>query len=120
MCLRLQRGGLGAMKVQGLFRNAQEITEYPAGSIIFNVGDAGNVMYGVVSGSVELHRNGHVVGTVAPEEVFGEMAIIEHSPRTATAIAATDCVLASIDSKRFLLLTEAAMASLRGSRKFRP
>ncbi len=92
------------MKVQGLFRNAQEITEIPAGTVIFTKGDKGDCMYGVVSGTVELHRGGAVVGTVVEEGVFGEMALIDNSARTATAIAKTDCTLASIDRGRFLLL----------------
>ena len=37
------------MKVTGLFRNAQETVEVPAGATIFRQGDAGDVMYGVIN-----------------------------------------------------------------------
>jgi CRP/FNR family transcriptional regulator, cyclic AMP receptor protein len=92
------------MKVVGLFRNSQEIREVAAGTVIFREGDHRDNMYGVVEGTVELLAGDEVIGTVGPDEVFGEMALIDRAPRTATAIAVTDCTLASIDERRFLLL----------------
>ena len=94
------------MKVTGLFNNAQRTEEYPAGSEIFRQGDAGSEMYGVVQGTVELRVGDAVVRTLEADDVFGEMALIDASPRSATAVATTDTVLAVIDQHRFLFLVQ--------------
>jgi len=92
------------VKVTGLFRNAQETVQIPADGIIFKEGDAGSEMYGVVAGKVELRVNGRVVRTLEADDVFGEMAIVDSSPRSATAVAIEDTELAVINRHRFLFL----------------
>jgi CRP/FNR family transcriptional regulator, cyclic AMP receptor protein len=92
------------MPVVGLFRNATETMKFPAGSTVFNEGESGSEMYGVVEGEVELRTADRVIGTVGPDGVFGEMAIVDRSPRMATAVATRDSVLAVIDRRRFLFL----------------
>jgi CRP/FNR family cyclic AMP-dependent transcriptional regulator len=92
------------MKVQGLFRNAQHVLNVPTGALVFREGDAGNEMFGVVSGSIQLSTGDRVIATLGPDDVFGEMAIVDSTPRMATAVAASDTVLAVIDRKRFLYL----------------
>jgi CRP/FNR family transcriptional regulator, cyclic AMP receptor protein len=94
------------MKVTGLFLNAQRTVELPAGEAVFCEGDAGEEMYGIVEGTIELRSRGQVIRTLGPDDVFGEMAIVDRTPRSATAIAATDCVLAVIDRRRFLFLVQ--------------
>ncbi|HEY5251175.1 MAG TPA: cyclic nucleotide-binding domain-containing protein [Acidimicrobiales bacterium] len=94
------------MAVIGLFRNAQETVKVPAGEVIFNEGDAGNEMYGIVEGEVELRTATRSIARLGPDDVFGEMALIDSSPRMATATATTDTVLAMIDKHRFLFLVQ--------------
>ena len=72
-----------------------------AGKIIFAQGDPGDVMYVVVEGQVQIMIGGKLVYTVCSGEILGEMALIDAAPRTATAIAKTQCVLIPIDEKRF-------------------
>lgn len=62
-------------------------------------------MYVVKSGEVELKVGERVVETVGPNGFFGEMTLIEKDPRTATAIALTDCLLVPINQKRFEFMT---------------
>jgi CRP-like cAMP-binding protein len=45
--------------------------------------------------------DGKLVETVRPGGILGEMALIDAAPRSATAIAKTQCVLVPIDEKRF-------------------
>ena len=56
--------------------------------------------------TVEIHLRGAVVERVTPGGVFGEMALIDGKPRSATAVAAVDCSVAAINEKRFLRLVE--------------
>jgi CRP/FNR family transcriptional regulator, cyclic AMP receptor protein len=72
-----------------------------AGKVIFAQGDPGDVMYVVVEGQVQIMISGKLVYTVRGGEILGEMALIDAAPRTATAIAKTQCVLIPIDEKRF-------------------
>ena len=47
-----------------------------------------------------------MLGRLGPEDVFGEMALIDNSPRSLTAVAITDTTLATIDRHRFLFLVQ--------------
>ncbi len=92
------------MKVQGVFRGAGSSRTVPAGAVIFEEGDAGQEMFGVISGEVELRlRNGRVL-ILGPDDIFGEMALVDSSPRSATAVAVAETTLAVVDRRRFLFL----------------
>jgi CRP-like cAMP-binding protein len=92
------------MKIAGLFANAKGTKHFVAGETIFREGDEGDFMYGVVDGKVEVRIGDRVIETCATDDTFGEMAIIDHSPRMASAVAASDCTLAMIDRREFLFL----------------
>ena len=77
-----------------------------AGEVIFREYDMGAEMYVVLDGQVELRIGDRVVETLGPGEPFGEMALIDQAPRTATALAKTDCRLAVIPEKRFLFMIQ--------------
>ena len=64
---------------------------YQAGEKIFSEGDKGDQMYVIRAGEVEIERDGKIVETLSPGEVFGEMALIDGSQRAATARARTAC-----------------------------
>jgi CRP/FNR family cyclic AMP-dependent transcriptional regulator len=89
------------MKLPNIFENSTEPVSFPAGSIIFSEGDQGDSMYVVKQGEVELQVRSVTVETVGPNGFFGEMALIEKDPRTATAVAKVDCLLVPINQKRF-------------------
>jgi CRP-like cAMP-binding protein len=91
-------------KVVGLFRNADEVKHTPAGTVIFSEGDAGTEMFGVISGAVELRSGDTMLAKLGPDDVFGEMALVDSSPRMATATALEDSELAVITRRHFLFL----------------
>lgn len=68
-----------------------------AGKIIFREGDAAPCAYLLKSGKVEIStmKNDKIVvlNTIVANQVFGELALIDNSPRSATARAITDCEL---------------------------
>jgi CRP-like cAMP-binding protein len=92
------------MKIPGVFRNADTFREVPAGEVIFNAGDDGNEMYGVVEGQVEVLTPAGVSVRIGPDGTFGEMAVIDKYPRSATATAVVDTKLAVINQRMFLFL----------------
>jgi CRP-like cAMP-binding protein len=76
----------------------------PAGTVIFEVGSTGEEMFGVVEGKVELRLPDGRAIAIGPDDTFGEMALVDLSARSATAVAVEDTKLAVIDKRRFLFL----------------
>ena len=89
-----------------VFHNEAEGRPYAAGEKIFSEFDMGHEMYVVISGEVELSIGGEVLETLGPGEPFGEMALIDQAPRTASATAKIDCVVLPIPEKRFLFMVQ--------------
>jgi len=74
------------------------------GRVIFSEGEPGHRAYIVRSGKVEISTTVHgqkkILTHIGPKGLFGEMALIDGKPRSATAIAAEDSELLSIESKK--------------------
>jgi YihY family inner membrane protein len=78
------------------------IMEYHEGEVLFSEGDKGERMFYVVSGLINIVKNGMLINTIKPTEYFGEMAMLLNIPRTASAvIAAPDTQLIVISRKNF-------------------
>ncbi len=77
---------------------------FKPGEIIFSAGDKGDNMYVIRTGEVEVERDGKIVENLFAGGIFGEMALIDGSPRAATARAKTACEVAPITEKSFLFL----------------
>ena len=87
-----------------------------AGSTLFNTGDPGESLYIVRSGEVELYirdtTGQKIVLTVAStNEIFGELALLDNKPRTATAIALVDTELLELDREDLILLFQKTPAA---------
>jgi signal transduction histidine kinase len=72
-----------------------EARRYPAGAPIFKEGDAGDGLYVVKSGAVQISARletgeRHVFAQILPGHVFGEMAVFDRQPRSASASADQD------------------------------
>jgi CRP/FNR family cyclic AMP-dependent transcriptional regulator len=78
--------------------------QYTAGEKIFMAEDEGDCMFVVRAGTVEIRYYGQVLDRVGPGGIFGEIAIIDGSTRSATAIAVEDCEVAPITRDGFLTL----------------
>ena len=94
------------MTTINLFREASDAVEFAAGQTIFEESQPGDCMYAVVEGEVAITQLGKLIRTVGPGNIFGEMALIEHGPRSATATARTACKLVSINERRFNFLVQ--------------
>ncbi len=67
-------------------------------------GDPALELYVIQSGRVEITTGNHLLVTVEKNDIFGEMALIDKDPRSATATAATDVTLVPVTEKQFLFL----------------
>jgi CRP-like cAMP-binding protein len=89
-----------------LFRNSEDALAFEASQVIFEKGQPGDVMYAVLEGEVEIVLDGKVIDSAGPGGIIGEMALIDSSPRSATARAKTACRLVPVGEKRFTFLVQ--------------
>jgi CRP-like cAMP-binding protein len=81
-----------------------EFLQVPAGIEVAQEGATDGALFLVKKGSVEIRRQGKVsLGTVGPNEFFGEVSFLTGVPRTGTAVTAEDSELLRIDKE---ILTE--------------
>jgi CRP/FNR family cyclic AMP-dependent transcriptional regulator len=103
-----RRGGGTSMKHDASFGlltgNNVETSTFKAGDIIFREGDNALELFVIKSGQVRIQIGNRTVTELAPDTIFGEMALIDDEPRSATAIAATDVELVPVSEKQFLFL----------------
>lgn len=79
---------------------------FARGKSIFKEGDLGDEFFVVVRGQVEIRSGDRHFETLGPDGIFGEMALIDDSPRSATAVALTDVTVAPIKENQFLFLVK--------------
>jgi len=77
------------------------------GSVIFHFGDPGDSLYIVQNGKVELYVRDHSgqrisFDTLEKGDLFGEVSLFDHGPRTGTAVALEDCELLKLDQQDLL------------------
>lgn len=89
-----------------LFRNVTDATTIQPNEVICRQGDRGATMYAIVDGTVEVEINGIVIETLTAGDCFGEMSLIDQSPRSATVRAKSECRVAVIDERRFLFMVQ--------------
>jgi CRP/FNR family transcriptional regulator, cyclic AMP receptor protein len=106
-CVAIDGGGQnwGVAEIN-LFRSSREAYEVAAGDVLFREGDAGDVMFAVIEGEIDVERHGRVIEKVGPGGIIGELALIDASPRTASAIAGAPSRVVRVDQKQFLFLVQ--------------
>ena len=89
-----------------MFRNARDARELRAGEVLFHEGTAGDVMFAVIEGDVQLTCHRRVIDHVGPGGIIGELALIDPAPRSATATAVTDVRVVVVDREHFMFLVQ--------------
>lgn len=92
------------MNPANLFSHDTDTTNLAVGETLFTEGEAGDCMYVLLEGSVNVLVAGKVVETSERGAILGELALIDQSPRTATVVANEPAKLAKVDERRFNFL----------------
>jgi CRP-like cAMP-binding protein len=78
--------------------------DLPAGRELTREGELGHEFIVVLDGEVEVRVGDQVVATRGPGEFFGEIALLDHRPRTATVVSKTPVVVEVIGQREFATL----------------
>jgi carnosine synthase len=92
---------------------ASALCPLPAGVDVVVQGAPAHALFGVVDGSLVVHRNGVEVARLGPGEAFGERGLLDNAPRNATVTTRADATLLRIDG-------EALIDALRAAPALRP
>lgn len=93
------------MDLEDFMLHQTDVLALPAGQTLFAEGDKGDSMYVLVSGHADVLLRGKVVEQLESGAIFGELAIIDNTPRAATIVARDDCNFIAINAGRFRTLT---------------
>jgi uncharacterized membrane protein len=113
--------GLGQDDLRALSSSLHE-RQFGAGALIMNQGDAGTSMFIIARGHVNIHLPGEASRRISLKDVtdgeyFGELALFDDKPRSASALATTDALLLELDretlSRYLTTRPHAAMTLLR-------
>lgn len=89
------------MNPANLFQHETDTVDLEPGQFLFKAGDAGDCMFVLLDGSLDVVVGETIVESSAPGAILGEMALIDGSPRGATVVATERARLARVDSRRF-------------------
>ena len=100
----MDAGAGGMFDLRALAAAGFDFQRYGAGEKVFITDEEGDTMYAVRSGLIEITAYGEVLDRVGPGGYFGELALIDGSPRSATAFVVEDSEVAAISRDGFLRL----------------
>ncbi len=93
-------------KELGLVAKASDVINVPAGTDIVKEGQIGHEFYLISSGSAVVKRNGRKVINLGPGHYFGEMALLDRGPRTATVTAEEPTELIVLGQREFMAVLD--------------
>src|SRR3974390_1098042 len=77
---------------------------YKAGEIVFHEGDPATELFIIKEGRVEILSGNRLLDSIDGNGIFGEMALIDAAPRSASGVAASDVPVVPVSEKQFLFL----------------
>jgi signal transduction histidine kinase len=94
-----------------ILRQAGQVRDFLSGDMIFSAGDPGDGLYVVESGRVQItalvgENEPRTLAVIEPGDFFGEMAVLDDAPRSASARAETDTRARFLSPEEFLQLLD--------------
>lgn len=83
-----------------------DYVDVPGGRCLMAQGDSGNELFVIVSGKVVVDRDGRRLNTLGPGDFFGEIALLDGGPRTATVTAEEPSRLLVLTHREFHSMME--------------
>ena len=90
-----------------LIRRALEEVAVPAGKVLCEEGTVGREFFFIVDGKAAVRRNNRKVATLGPGQYFGEMALLDKRPRSATVVSDTEMSLLVLGQRQFNAVLDA-------------
>jgi CRP-like cAMP-binding protein len=97
--------GCTRKELERIARSGDEV-KMTAGTLLVDQGQTGVEAFVVLEGAVTVKRNNRKMTTLGPGAIVGELSLLDHGPRTATAICDTDCSLFVISQRHFLAVLD--------------
>ena len=92
---------------------AMQLLDVVAGEVVCAQGDPGYQFYVIAGGEAVVERHGHTVAKLHPGDYFGELALLDRGPRSATVRALTDSRLFVLHKQNFTMVLEEVPAVAR-------
>lgn len=96
----------GEIDMRTFAKGAGATVRVPAGGVVFAKGEAGDCMYIVQSGVIDMMIGDTVIETIGQNEALGFMSMIDEMPRSSTARAREECELSLIDARTFRFMVD--------------
>ena len=94
-------------------RRALEEVTVPAERVLCEQGTIGREFFLIVKGEASVRRNGRKVATLGPGQYFGELALLDRRPRSATVVSDTEMNLLVLGQRQFNGVLDAVPALSR-------
>ena len=94
------------MNPADLFSQQDDVVRLAPGEVLFREGERGDTMFVLLEGTMDIIIGDKVVENSQRGAIIGEMALIDQSPRGATAVARDPARLAKVDQRRFHFLIQ--------------
>ena len=94
-------------------RRATEEVTVPAGRVLCEEGTIGREFFLIVDGKAAVRRNGRKIATLEAGQYFGELALLDRRPRSATVVSETEMRLLVLGQRQFNGVLDAVPALSR-------
>jgi CRP/FNR family transcriptional regulator, cyclic AMP receptor protein len=92
-------------ELQAVARATDEVV-LPQGKVLCEQGSVGREAFVIIDGTAEVRRNDARIATVGPGTCVGELALLDHGPRTATVVAETEITALVIGIREFAAIVD--------------
>jgi CRP-like cAMP-binding protein len=88
-------------------RSSLEEITVPAGKVLCEEGTVGREFFVIVEGTADVVRDGKTIATLGPGGHFGELALLDHKPRSASVVSVSDLTVLVLGQREFNGVLEA-------------